>query len=209
MPASNQYPVRVEAENKARIHITNLVPNSTITLDQVSHRIPVSGEIQLTSSVGAHNVSIPASIEEANVTYTFNKWSDGDFAANRTIYLEEDTDLSVFYRVEYFVQVSSPVGAVTPAGWRDENSTMEPSLQSSIEQSNYLFRNWTSGSNVYGMGEPIPIRSPVVIQAIWGQYPTASNPDPLMELWLPISVLIFLLMLGLNLKFGRRHASSL
>jgi pimeloyl-ACP methyl ester carboxylesterase len=205
VPASNQYLVRVATTNQVRFHITGLVPNSSIILDKIAYDIPTDGEVQFNISVGTHNVVIPSVIEQPNRTYSFAKWSDGDRSTNRTVNLQDDALLTTFYQTQYYVQVTSPFGTVTGTGWHEANSTVEPSLQSGLEQSGSFFRNWTSGSTFYGLGEPIPVESPTAIQGVWEQYPPASTSNPLTEFFLPASVLLFSLLLILNLKLSRRH----
>jgi hypothetical protein len=204
VPASNQYMVSVAATSHLQLQIKGLVPNSSITFDQTLYTVPNSGQIQFNTTMGSHNITIQPEIEHGNSTYAFTKWSDGDQSTNRAVNLDQDENLTTFYQTQYFVQVTSPLSTVTGSGWHDANSTVEPSLQSGIAQSCYLFRNWTSDSIAYGTGDPIPVRTPTVIQAVWEQYSTASDSNLLTQLWLLISLLLSLVLLIVNLKLARK-----
>jgi hypothetical protein len=205
--ASDLYPVTLTVANQPQLLITGLVPNSTVTLDHATYNVPTNGEILLNASFGTHYLVIPLTFEQANIRYAFDRWSDGDQSTNKTISLDNNGVLAAFYKTQYFVEVISPMGAVTGAGWHDSNSTLQPSLQSTIEQSGYVFIGWKIGSSMYGLGEPIQVRSPTTIEAVWEQNPPLINPSVLSELWIPASLLLFLILLLLNLRLGRRDVS--
>jgi pimeloyl-ACP methyl ester carboxylesterase len=206
--ASNQYAFSLAATNHIQLQIKGLVPNSSITFDQTTFTVPNNGQAQFNTTMGSHNIVIQPEIEHGNSTYAFTKWSDGDQSTNKTINLDQDENLTTLYQTKYFVQITSPLSTVTGPGWRDANSTVEPSLQLGIVQSGYLFRNWISDSNAYGIGDPIPIRTPTTIQAVWDQYFTVPNPNPMTELWLLASLLICWLLLIMNLKLTRRQVDQ-
>jgi pimeloyl-ACP methyl ester carboxylesterase len=207
VPASNQQLITGVATNQIQLQITGLAPDGNITFDRKTYKVQGDGQAQFGTSLGTHDVVIPAEVIETNVKYIFVKWSDGELSTNRTISLEDDEVLTAMYQTQYYVQVTSPIGTVSNAGWYDANSTLEPSLQSGNQQPGYLFRNWTSDSNFYGMGDPLPIESPTVIQAAWIQYPATPGSDFLSELWLSVSVFVFSLLLVVNLSLGRRKGN--
>jgi len=63
---------------------------------------------------------------------------------------------------------------------------------------------WKSSSEAYGLGEPIQIETPTVIQPVWEQNTSQPNTSPPDYFWLLASILLFSLLLTLNLKLNRK-----
>ena len=204
--ASDPYPTSVSATNQIVLRIGGLVPNSDVTVDSTEYVVSNTGQVQLEVDTGVHNIEVQRTINENNTRYLFVQWDDSNSSVAKTEMLTENTTVNAIYRVQYYVAVNSPFGGANGSGWYDANSTVEPSLYPVVSlHAAFLFDSWTNGNESFQMGDPIQVRSPMVIQAIWSGNGALAQINGSTFAWVFASLILFSILLILNVKLSRRR----
>ncbi len=204
--SSQVYPLSIFATGQVALVVDGLIPNSRLTFDGTEYPVSLTGQVKIETSRGIHNLEVQANTDENGVRGEFIQWSDSSIATSRALELIEDTSLTAIYRVQYYVDIVSQFGVTDGSGWYGANSTIEPSIQTPIDdQQSLIFSYWSSGNQSYGLGKPIPVLSPMTIQAVWTHIDQSNAGDPFSIALLAASVFIFAVMLILNLKLARKR----
>lgn len=204
--ASAPYPVEVSATDQIVLQLSGLVPNSDLALDSMVYSVPSTGRLEVETNLGVHSYAVQATVEQNETRYIFVQWDDSNRSTVRSITLTENTTLNAVYRVQYFINVTSPNGAIEGSGWYDANSTIQPLVHPTVSsQPPLAFGSWTNGKESFQLGDPIQVESPMVIQAGWSQTGPSAQIDSLAVTWATVSGILFSLMLILNVKLGRRR----
>jgi hypothetical protein len=155
------------------------VPNATVDFDGVSYKVPATGAIQFEAPRGPHSIWVQPDIEFGNGTRAvFTEWGDQTASPGKQFFLDNDTVLSVIYRRQYFVTVTSPYGSTVGSGWYDEKSTVAVSVQPPIDsRAEVIFSHW-SGDSVGGDARTLLfVDSPKTVMANWGSISKPIEPE--------------------------------
>jgi hypothetical protein len=202
-PASLPFKVEVNAIDGGQLSVNGLIENSTIILDQHPYVVPPDGVIQLTTTIGDHQLLTQQLVHAGNESYYFVQWNDGNTSNPRTLTVNGDIMLTALYRTEYFVNVLSSVGRAQGSGWYDVNSTLVPELEARAPTP-YVFQYWAAGDSRYSTGDPIRVSGPMHVAAVWSESMPPGTPA---DCWLAISISMFAGLLLLNFRLNREQLS--
>ncbi len=202
--ASNPYPMVVSASDQIVLQVNGLVPNSDFIVDSKDYPVHSTGQLQVEMSPGFHSYGVPETVYQNNTRFLFVQWDDSNISTVRSITITENTTLSALYRVQYFVNVTSPTSTTAGSGWYDANSISQPSLNSIVIGPASAFAYWTDGKQSFQLGDPIQIRFPTLIQAVWVHEEPSTQVDGSFT-WLLASGTLFALMLILNVNLSRNR----
>jgi hypothetical protein len=173
-------PVFTSTEIRHTVHVAleSNVPNTPFLFDGTSFRIPNSGTAHLDTEPGEHRIQVqPVTSISSGTRIVFVGWEDGSTDTVRLIDLVNDTTILATYRVQYFVNVTSPYGTPRGSGWYDENSTMQASVDPLLingTTGQTIFSQWETDSNSTETRVLISVQSPTLVRAKWVQIPSSE-----------------------------------
>jgi hypothetical protein len=207
-PAGGPYFTTTNVASTLSVTLESNVSNVSIVFDGVQHT--ASEAAQLETVPGMHLVQAPASIYfNVQRRAVFTQWDDGTSAPMRELNLNDNTTVIAYYRMQYFVNATSPYGNLTGGGWYDENSTatvlVEPPM---VSENGVLFSRWTGDANGSSPQVLLLVNSPKTIRVQWETVENANESNALFVLLnLIVSALIFVTFLLLNLRLNRTNCS--
>jgi hypothetical protein len=170
-PGFSQAIIRIGSE--ANLDIDLGTAGLPITIDNQTVKTSGRGEAEVTLSVGkTHILTVPPVLEFQNATrIVFEGWKDGNNQTQRKVMLDGDTRLVGSYKIEYLLQVNSPVSP--RSDWYDVGSNL--TLESpSVARMNwpldlfgvtYRFVGWTGDIESQSPQINITINSPITVKA--------------------------------------------
>jgi hypothetical protein len=158
----------------------------TIDLGLAGVRVGVDGrEVQTNSSgmVGqdlsilmSHTIDLPEMIElDDRTRAVFSEWNDGDTSLTRSVTMDGDFVIKATYRKQYFLQVSSTIGAAGGSGWYDEGDVAHFSAAESVGMDGlvgwlggqHIFLTWTGDFSGRAPTAGIVMNAPYEVQAVY------------------------------------------
>jgi len=168
------YTIRVDRSGKpiyANLTINTKYPNLTIKIDEKPFLSNEKGLINGTFRIGNHTIEAPKEIYiNSSVKAVFIGWSDEDKNNPKTFYLNSNMNLTVLYKLQYFLEVESFGLSVNPSGWYDENSKVQISINPIIDYGNgtkILFSHWTGSINNSEASIEVLMDSPKTLTGLW------------------------------------------
>ncbi len=71
---------------------------------------------------GNITVTVVSSVKKNMVKYLFSRWEDSQKKSVWKNYLENDSEITAIYKVQYYVSVESPYGSTYGSGWYDKGT---------------------------------------------------------------------------------------
>jgi M6 family metalloprotease-like protein len=171
---NSTYLVRVDRTGKPiyfNLTINARYPNATIKIDNKSFSANSEGLINVTLRIGNHTVEAPKEIYmQPSVKAVFAGWSDGDKNNLKTFYLNNNLNLTVLYKLQYFLKVESAGLSFNPSGWYNENSKVQISINPAIDYGNgtkALFLSWIGSINNSNPSIEVLMDSPKNLTSSW------------------------------------------
>jgi M6 family metalloprotease-like protein len=168
------YTIKIDKSGKpiyANLTINAKYPNATIKIDDKTFLSNEKGLINVTLKIGNHTIEAPKEIYlTSSIKAVFIGWSDGDKNNPKTFYLNENVNLTILYKLQYFLKVESPQIVFNPSGWYDENSKVQISINPIAEYENgtrILFMHWIGSINSSETSIEVLMDSPKIIKAEW------------------------------------------
>ena len=123
--------------------------NVTVKIDELPYVAGAEGLVERDVLFGPHLVEVPPEIEVSNRTKNvFKRWSDGISEPKRSLNVSSDTMVQAQYLAQHLLEVSSPYGNPSGAGWYDEGATATVQVEDLIEYPNgtrRVFESWDAG----------------------------------------------------------------
>jgi len=168
------YTVRVDRIGKpiyANLTINTKYPNVTIKIDGKTFSSNEKGVINGSFRIGNHTIEASREVYiNSSVKAVFIGWSDGDKNNPKTVYLNNDMNLTILYKLQYFLKVESYGLNFNPSGWFDENSKVQISINPVIDYGNgtkILFSRWIGSINSSKASIEVLMDSPKTLMAEW------------------------------------------
>ncbi|RLE82479.1 MAG: hypothetical protein DRJ52_02140 [Thermoprotei archaeon] len=156
---------------EALLRIETSIPNKPI--------VKINGKTYITDSQGAVEVKgkktytvevVPLIPLGKGARIVFVKWSTGQKTPKITVAVEKKTVLVAEYKKQYFVKVESQYGSPTGEGWYDEGSTIQISVQPTVDISflqQAVFVKWGGDIDSTSPTTTLVVDSPKHIVAEW------------------------------------------
>jgi hypothetical protein len=120
-----------------------------------------------------HNISVLEIQGNGSVRYLFLNWSDGGTRTHQININTSDITLTAYYRIQFFLNVSSPFGLTVGSGWYDNGTSTYASLHAGIidfgNGTRLHFQCWSENAagTDYNKSAPILMDSPKSAVAVW------------------------------------------
>lgn len=171
--ASNPIFTRTKLLSTLRVTIASSLTGIPVVFDGTQFIIPETGTLSLDTKPGLHITQVePVTYITPQMRALFAGWDDGSTDTTRRISLNNDTSVYLDYRLQYFLNVTSPYGRTTGSGWYDSNSTAVAFVQPPIlGKEKAVFTQWKGDVNSSGIRIPLNMDSPKTAQAEWDILP--------------------------------------
>ena len=167
-------PIRIQVIDEVNLTIKTSPAAIPVSVDGVTGSNPV-GTLQIRLARGHHIIEVPSMIQLAtNQRAIFEEWSDGTQFNRKTIRLTKPLQIEAFFRLQYYVSISSEFGQVTGSGWYDSNTTTTIMVSPPIireRDSNVpafqRFDKWSPEEYGREVAMAAYVRTPLEVKAQW------------------------------------------
>jgi hypothetical protein len=149
-----------------------------VEFDGQAFRTGPSGDIMLNATRGERNLSVPPVIMIGNTARAvFKQWNVTSTSPTLQLPMSSDLCLVAIYRKQYYLNVTSPLGQISGAGWYDENSTATFRVTPPIvtNQGTHVFIGWLGDSNDPSPSARVFVDSPKNVEASWEDIKPTEN----------------------------------
>jgi hypothetical protein len=196
-------------------HVIVGYPNAIVGFDDQPFRTGSTGEITLNATRGEHTISVPPVIMMGNMARAvFEQWNVSSASSTLQLSISRDVCLLAIYRKQYYVNITSPIGQASGAGWYDESSTATFRVTPPVvtDKVTHVFVGWLGDSNDSSPSSSILVNGSKNIQASWEDVKPAEKGMNI--LWLQALFVASLATLLASVVFvmislRRRHSSPL
>jgi M6 family metalloprotease-like protein len=114
----------------------------------------------------------PSNVTEQAARMLFTNWS-GDIESNSTtlsVGMTKPMTLNANWKLQYYLDIVSPVGSPLGSGWYDAGTPATISVQSPIDLQNdtrQMFTGWNGGTTAQDTTQTIVVSAPTVVEASW------------------------------------------
>jgi hypothetical protein len=160
------------------VHVIIGYPNANVEFDGQAFRTGPSGDIMLNATRGEHILSVPPVIMIGNTARAvFEQWNVTSSSSTLQLPMSSDLCLLAIYRKQYYLNVTSPLGQISGAGWYDENSTATFRVTPPIvtNQGMHVFIGWLGDSNDPSPSARVFVDRPKSVEASWEDIKPAEN----------------------------------
>jgi M6 family metalloprotease-like protein len=148
--------------------------NGTFKIDEFVYSFDKQGKAQISLLPGLHRIEVPDKIVENNNTkrIVFVGWSDGVNSSARQIEISnKDLELTLEYKLQYYLRVDANGGIVLGEGWYDFGSIANVSANSPIileeNKTRKVFSYWSGDIESNSTKISIVINGNKSIKANW------------------------------------------
>jgi hypothetical protein len=162
--------ISVDITDSYSVHVIVGYPNAIVEFDDLIFRTGTNGEITLNATRGEHVITAQPNIVIGNTARAvFQQWNVTSASSTLGLSASRDICLLAIYHRQYYMNVTSPLGRVSGAGWYDENSTAMFRVTPPIVTSNgtRAFVGWLGDSNDSSPSSSVPVNSSKKIEASW------------------------------------------
>jgi hypothetical protein len=145
-------------------------PDVTVQFDGQAFRTGTNGKITLNATTGEHVISVPPFIMLGDAERAlFQRWNVTSGSSNLSLATSRDVCLLAIYRRQYYLDVKSPLGWVSGAGWYDEDSIARFQVASPVVTLNgtHIFTRWSGDSADSSPTSSVFINGPKSVEASW------------------------------------------
>jgi hypothetical protein len=149
-----------------------------VGFDGQALRTGSTGEITLNVTRGEHTISVSPVIMMGNTARAvFEQWNVSSASSTLQVAISGDVCLLAIYRKQYYLNVTSPMGQASGAGWYDENSTATFRVTPPIVTDKVMrvFVGWLGDSNDSSPSSSVFVNGSKNIQASWEDIKPAEN----------------------------------
>jgi hypothetical protein len=170
--------VSVYVTDSFSTHVIVGYANAVVGFDDQAFRTGSSGEITLNATRGEHTISVPPVIMMGNTARAvFEQWNVTSASSTLQVSISSDICLLAIYRKQYYLNVTSPLGQASGAGWYDEssNATFRVTPPTLTDKVTHVFVGWLGDSNDSSPSASILVNGSKNIQASWEDIKPAEN----------------------------------
>ena len=183
--ASGLRDASVDVTDSFSTHVIVGYPNAVVGFDGQALRTGPSGEITLNATRGEHTISVPPVIKMGNTARAvFEQWNVTSASSTLQLPISRDVCLLAIYRTQYYLNITSPLGRASGAGWYDESSTamfhMTPPIVT--DKGTHVFIGWLGDSNDPSPSSSILVNGSKNIEASWEDLKPAVNSENILPL---------------------------
>jgi hypothetical protein len=204
--------ISINVTDSFSAHVIIGYSNARVEFDGQASRTGPSGDITLNATRGEHNLSVPPVIMMGNTARAvFEQWNMTSTSPTLQLPMSSDLCLLAIYRKQYYLNVTSPLGQISGAGWYDENSTATFRVTPPIvtNQGMHVFIGWLGDSNDTSPSARIFVESPKNVEASWKDIkPAESGANVLLLQALFVASLSVLLASIVSVVISIRHRYS-
>jgi len=145
-------------------------PNVTVQFDGQTVRTGTNGEITLNATAGEHVISVPPFIMLGDAARAvFQRWNVTSGSSNLSLSISRDVCLLAIYRRQYYLDIRSPLGWVSGAGWYDEDSIARFQVAPPVMTLNgtNIFMRWSGDSVDSSPTSSVLMDGPRSVEASW------------------------------------------
>jgi len=172
--------VTIDVTDSFLAHIIVGYPNVAVQFDGQAFRTGTSGETTLNVSPGEHVISVPPLITLGDAARAvFQHWNTTSGSSDLRLSASRDVCLLAIYRRQYYLNVKSPLGRVSGAGWYDENSTALFQIASPLVALNgtHIFIGWSGDSIDSSPASSVFMNGPKNVEASWRDLKSQEGND--------------------------------
>jgi len=190
-----------------------LANNVTLSIDGEQYRFDASGQTDVMLEGGvSHSVSITPVIQSTTgVRYSEATWSDtGTTSNSRSLIVDQDFSITISYRTQFLLSISSDYATTTGEGWYDEASTASISIYpTTVPYAGFLgtlnlrhqFNGWAGDVQSTSTKTSVYMDSPKNVAADWS---TVYGVQFILFLCLLIAVPVFAIVLLYERRWHKR-----
>jgi len=170
--------VSVDVTDSFSTHVIVGYANAVVGFDGQAFRTGSTGEITLNATRGEHTISVPPVIMMGSTARAvFEQWNVSSASSTLQVAISGDVCLLAIYRKQYYLNVTSPIGQASGAGWYDESSTATFRVAPPIvtDKVTHVFVGWLVDSNDSSPSSSILVNGSKNIQASWEDIKPAEN----------------------------------
>jgi hypothetical protein len=170
--------ISIDVADLFSAHVIIGYPNVNVEFDGQAFRTGPSGDITLSATRGVHNLSVPPVIMIGKTARAvFEQWNVTSTSSTLQLPMSSDLCLLAIYRRQYYLNVTSPLGQISGAGWYDENSTATFRVTPPIvtNQGTHVFIGWLGDLNDPSASARLFVDSPKNVEASWEDIKPAEN----------------------------------
>ena len=141
--------------------------HASIKINDLDYKNQFNGWFKKGESI---QISVPPQVTNISTKYIFKHWNIGKENPSIKLIVNSPLNICAHYKVQYYVNVSSPYGTVEGAGWYDRGTKaiirLDKTIVYSEENIRHVFSKWTP----LGVTNPvfqISIERPMTIKAEW------------------------------------------
>ena len=187
-------------------------PNVTVQFDGQTFRTGTNGEITLNATTGEHLISVPLFIMLGDAARAvFQQWNVTSGSSNLSLSTSRDVCLLAIYRRQYYLDIRSPLGWVSGAGWYDENSIARFQVAPPVVALNgtRIFVRWSGDSVDSSPTSSVFMNGPRRVEASWRDLKAQEGNDIPLQLQISfVASLATLLASIIFLVMSFRHART-
>ena len=204
--------VSIDVTDSFSAHVIVGYPNVIVGFDGQALRTGPSGEITLNATRGEHTISVPPVIMMGNTARAvFEQWNVTSTSSTLQLSISGDVCLLAIYRKQYYLNVTSPLGQASGAGWYDESSTATFRVTPPIvtDKGTHVFIGWLGDSNDSSPSSSVLVDGSKNIEASWEDIKPAENGVNILRLQaLFVASLAILLASVVFVVISLRHRRS-
>jgi hypothetical protein len=210
--ADGQRDVSIDVTDQISARVVVGYPDVVVGFDGQTLRTGPSGGITVNATQGEHIISVPLVITLGSTTRAvFEQWNVTSTSSTIQLSITRDVSLHAIYRKQYYLNVTSPLGQASGAGWCDESSNARFSVTPPIvtDKETHVFIGWLGDSNDSSPSSSVLVDGSKNIEASWEDIKPAGNSADILRLQvLLVASLLIVLASVAFLVISLRHRRS-
>jgi len=203
--------LRILASETVDLVIKTTMPRIQVRVNGALHTSDDTGIVRTAVVRGLSVLEVPSIVYLTNRERAiFEGWKDGQHSAKRAIRIVESCQIEAFFRLQYYVSVSSEGGHITGEGWYDQDATAmiaisPPVIQNMVNGTlvTRRFDGWSIDAKERNVVLTLVVRRHTEVQARWLKVAPEEKPNLTVYI---LEVLVSLTILVISLAFARgRH----
>jgi hypothetical protein len=207
--------ISVDVTDSFSTHIIVGYSNAIVELDGQAFRTGENGEITMYATPGEHSISTSPIIMIGDTTRAvFQQWNVTSTSSTLNLSISRDVCLLAIYRRQYYLNVTSPLGQVSGAGWYDEDSVAVFRVTPPMMTNNgtHAFVGWLGDSNDSSPSSSVIMNRSKNIDASWKAVTPGRESTSILQLQVPIIMSLAVLVacvIFVVMSFHHRRSSSM
>ena len=147
--------------------------NMSLTADNQTYVTNQNGNVTISNPDNSPiTVTVPSSVQTARETREkFSVWSNGANSTTLTVTVTGSSRLTVYYKLQYYVNIATQYGSPTGGGWQDAESVVRIFMPTPVNGTEpgvrYSFNGWSGDFSGTTNPASLTVASPMNITASW------------------------------------------